>query len=70
MKYSEHIEDIIKKEYDKTGDYPSFIELSKKSIKALKKELLTEPNLKGSWFDSFPNNYRGIRLKQLKGGKK
>jgi len=65
MNLLDYIDNFIQNEYNKTGNYPSFLELSKESIDKMKTEL-DEINLSDSWFDNFPKNYRGIAIKIIK----
>lgn len=70
MKHLDYIDNFIQKEYNKTGDYPASLELSKESIDKMKEELLLEPTLDNCWFSFFPKNYRGIQIKIIKKEKK
>ena len=64
MKILEYIDNLI------TQKNLEVLELSKESIEKMKEELLKEPALNNCWFDNFPKNYRGIKIKIIKQGKK
>lgn len=58
-----YLDDLMEREYKKTGDYPVFIELGKTGIERMKEAIKShKPELNNCWVD-FPNNYRGIKIK-------
>jgi hypothetical protein len=65
----DYVDNFIQNEYNKTSNYPVFLEFSKESINKMKAEL-EEINLSDSWFDDWPGNYRGIKIKIIKKEKK
>jgi hypothetical protein len=57
-----YIDELIERKRSNLGQYPEKISLTQEVINKMKELLDTDHKLDNCWYDTFPSNYRGIKI--------